>query len=78
MEKSWWDKREENENAWKVSAEDIIKSNYKCLDIKNPNKQEEKLESPEFYLNEYRKNYEKITEIKERLEQEIEILLKGE
>lgn len=77
LEKSWWDKREENENAWRVSAEDIIKSNYN-LDIKNPNKQEEKLESPEFYLNEYRKNYEKITEIKEKLKQELEILLKGE
>ena len=69
--------KRENENAWRVSAEDIIKSNYN-LDIKNPNKQEEKLESPEFYLNEYRKNYEKITEIKEKLKQELEILLKGE
>lgn len=77
LEKSWWENREENENAWRVSAEDIIKSNYN-LDIKNPNKQEEKLESPEFYLNEYRKNYEKITEIKEKLKQELEILLKGE
>lgn len=77
LEKSWWENREENENAWRVSAEDIIKSNYN-LDIKNPNKQEEKLESPEFYLSEYRKNYEKITEIKEKLKQELEILLKGE
>ena len=77
LEKSWWEQRIENEYAWKVSAEDIIKSNYN-LDIKNPNKQEEKLESPEFYLNEYEKNYKEILEIKNRLKEELELLLKGE
>ncbi len=77
LEKSWWEQRVENEYAWKVSAEDIIKSNYN-LDIKNPNKQEEKLESPEFYLNEYEKNYKEIVEIKNRLKEELELLLKGE
>lgn len=39
-EKSWWENRVENENAWKVSIEDIVKNNYN-LDIKNPNKVEE-------------------------------------
>lgn len=77
LEKKWWNNREENEFAWKVSVEDIIKSNYN-LDRKNPNKQEEKLESPEFYLNEYKRNYDEIVRIKDRLKDELESLLKGE
>jgi len=39
LEKKWWNNRGENENAWKVSIDDIIKWNYN-LDIKNPNKEE--------------------------------------
>lgn len=77
LEKKWWNNREENEFAWKVSVEDIIKANYN-LDIKNPNKQEEKLESPEFYLDEYKRNYDEIVKIKDRLKDELESLLKGE
>ena len=33
---AWWDKREENERAWKVSVEQIL-ANECNLDIKNPN-----------------------------------------
>jgi type I restriction enzyme M protein len=33
---AWWNKREKNQLAWKVSAEDILKNNCN-LDIKNPN-----------------------------------------
>ncbi|MGL6076770.1 MAG: N-6 DNA methylase [Fimbriiglobus sp.] len=33
---AWWNKREENERAWKVSAEKIAANGYN-LDIKNPN-----------------------------------------
>ena len=33
--KAWWDKRVENEQAWKVSIEDLKANNY-SLDIKNP------------------------------------------
>ncbi len=33
---AWWNKREENPQAWKVPAEDILKNNCN-LDIKNPN-----------------------------------------
>ena len=32
----WWNSREENENAWKVSVDDVAKNNYN-LDIKNQN-----------------------------------------
>jgi len=34
--KKWWNNREENENAWKISIDTIIKRDYD-LDIKNPN-----------------------------------------
>ena len=37
LEKKWWNNREENEYAWKVSVEDIKARNYN-LDFKNPNK----------------------------------------
>ena len=39
----WWEKREENERAWKVAAADVLKYNGDGalvsvnLDIKNPN-----------------------------------------
>lgn len=34
-EKEWWNNRVENERAWKVSLEDVIKNKYN-LDFKNP------------------------------------------
>jgi type I restriction enzyme M protein len=45
--KKWWDNRVENENAWKVLCNDVVKINEQgaCfelnLDIKNPNKKKE-------------------------------------
>lgn len=35
LEKEWWNNREENEYAWKISIEDIRKRNYN-LNINNP------------------------------------------
>ena len=35
-EKAWWDIREENEFAWRVSVEDLAASGFN-IDIKNPN-----------------------------------------
>lgn len=40
LEKAWWNNREENAYAWKVSAEELKKRNYN-FDIKNPNSTEE-------------------------------------
>lgn len=36
LEKAWWNNREENQYAWKVSAEELKKRNYN-FDIRNPN-----------------------------------------
>lgn len=77
VEKAWWNDRVETENAWKVSVADIEKNGFN-LDIKNPNKVEEKLESPEFYLTKYEHNLHEIREIKEQLKKELELLLRGE
>jgi len=41
--KKWWNNREESEICWKVDIQTIIDRNYD-LDIKNPNKKEEKHE----------------------------------
>ncbi|MDK2801124.1 MAG: type restriction enzyme protein [Clostridiales bacterium] len=43
LEKQWWNNREENEYAWKVSIEEIKNRNYN-LDIKNPNNKGVKIE----------------------------------
>ena len=40
LERNWWNKREENKYAWKVSAEELKKRNYN-FDIKNPHSTEE-------------------------------------
>lgn len=40
--KAWWEKREENEVAWKVPIQTIIDRSYD-LDIKNPNKKVEEV-----------------------------------
>jgi type I restriction enzyme M protein len=45
----WWDAREESENAWCVSIDDIKARNYN-LDIKNPNKIVEGLGDPDELL----------------------------
>ena len=40
LEKKWWNKREENQYAWKVSIDEIKERSYN-LDIKNPHAGEE-------------------------------------
>jgi type I restriction enzyme M protein len=37
----WWHQREESDQSWQVSIETLANNDYK-LDIKNPNKIEEK------------------------------------
>ena len=53
ISKDWWNRRKENEFAWKVSTKEIIERNYN-LDIKNP------------FENEIEKNYS-TSEILEKL-----------
>ncbi|MDP4270229.1 MAG: class I SAM-dependent DNA methyltransferase [Bacteroidota bacterium] len=70
---AWWGSeadgfaaRVENEQAWKVSAEDIKARNYN-LDIKNPHVGEQFNHDPEKLLAQYQKQQERITDLRNQL-----------
>jgi type I restriction enzyme M protein len=65
-EKAWWNKREENTQAWKVSIEDIKKRGYN-LDIKNPHQEIDTLASPEVLLEKFRNTEQKISSIQDEI-----------
>ena len=52
LEKAWWDDREENEYAWRVTADEIKARNYN-LDIKNPHRAEAANGDPDELLERY-------------------------
>lgn len=66
LEKAWWDKREENQYAWKVSAEEIAKRGFN-LDVKNPHQEADNLASPEVLLEQFRATEEKISSVQESI-----------
>jgi len=72
LEKQWWNNREENEYAWKVSIEEINSRNYN-LDIKNPNSQVDNgvNKSPREILEKFYVSYQKVIENIKLLEKEI-------
>jgi len=69
-EKKWWKKRKESEVSWKVSIDDIKKSNYN-LDIKNPNVIDEAMGDPREILQSYNKITKEIISIREQLKKEL-------
>ncbi|WP_432823428.1 N-6 DNA methylase [Trichloromonas sp.] len=74
-EKSWWggeerSGREESEQAWKVSVEQIKANGYN-LDIKNPNTVEDDHGDPEELLAEYKTLLASVAETREKLKQEL-------
>lgn len=74
-EKAWWDKREENEYAWKVTIDDIKEKDYN-LDIKNPYSEEEELLDPKVALQKYLEAVNQVNEVKQKLIDELSALLK--
>ena len=69
----WWGNAEdgfktrvENEQAWKVSAADIVKRNYN-LDIKNPHVGEQITHDPDELLALYNKEQGEITNLRNQL-----------
>lgn len=67
----WWDYREENEHAWKVSVEEIIKNDYN-LDIKNPNKAKaEEYRDPEEIVASIFEKEKRIFELLEGIQEKI-------
>jgi len=60
---AWWDKREENERAWKVPVEQIL-TNDCNLDIKNPNAKEDfEHLPPEQLVDDIMRKEERIAEV---------------
>ncbi len=66
LEKDWWNNREENKHAWKVSAEEIKARNFN-LDIKNPHQETDDLASPEKLLEQYQSTEKRISEIQNEI-----------
>lgn len=66
LEKVWWDKREENKNAWIVSADEIKARDYN-LDIKNPHQESDDLASPEVIIEQFRATESKIGSIQDEI-----------
>lgn len=63
LEKKWWNSREENDRAWKVSIDEIKNSQYN-LDLKNPNKKDEKEEMTlDGIFDELEKNFQDCVEL---------------
>ncbi len=65
-EKAWWNKREENELAWRVPIQAIKDRNYN-LDIKNPHQVIDDLGDPGEILEKYREAETEIHKIQNRI-----------
>lgn len=74
LEKKWWNNREENEYAWKISVEEIKNRNYN-LDFKNPNKEEEDLGDPKMLLEKYHEAKAEVSKLQESLIEELRKIL---
>lgn len=72
IEKNWWEKRVENDCAWKVNIDEIRQRNYN-LDIKNPNKQEDSIvnQTPQELLKKFQVSYSKVLDVIKAMEQEL-------
>lgn len=71
--KDWWNNREENEHAWKVSLKEIIAENYD-LDFSNPRTKQEKYgdKSALELIGELIHSQKEVTELLERLQKELD------
>ncbi len=76
-EKAWWDNREENTHAWRVSIEDIRANGYN-LDIKNPHVVEADAGDPDELLAEYQVLLADLAETRNRLRDELSAALGAE
>lgn len=65
-EKEWWNNRVENDHAWKVSIDEVVKRDYN-LDIKNPRTTVDVLESPEELLVTYRNKQQEVKKVLEQI-----------
>jgi type I restriction enzyme M protein len=64
--KEWWDKRVENEVAWKVTAEEVKARGYN-LDIKNPHTEEDDHGDPEELLAKLEESERETAKLRDQL-----------
>jgi len=76
-EKTWWENREENEFAWKVSVEEIKDGGYN-LDIKNPNSADEGPGDPDELLADLERIRGETVQSLARLKEELASALEGQ
>ena len=69
-ESKWWKKREANEFAWKVSAQEVKDRGYN-LDMKNPSVEEAGHGDPDKLLKEYQKVEAALADTRDKLSQEL-------
>lgn len=65
-EKAWWNNREENKYAWKVSAKEIKERGYN-LDMRNPYQEVNELASPAELLEKYRVTQGNISSVQDKI-----------
>lgn len=71
MLQKWWNNREENEHAWRMSVERITNNEYN-LDIKNPNKPKaEEYRPPEEIITNVIKKEKRLLEIMHEIQEHI-------
>ncbi|MBP1909682.1 type I restriction-modification system subunit M [Methanolobus bombayensis] len=75
-EKAWWQNREENEFAWKVTIDEIKANNYN-LDIKNPHVTDIDHGDPEELLADYKTLLSEIEDTRNTLKSELMTALEG-
>lgn len=81
---NWWGSeadgfahREQTEQAWQVSIEEIVDRNYN-LDIKNPHICEQITHAPDELLQQYQEQQQTITDLREQLKASLHQALNGE
>ncbi|PGH71495.1 SAM-dependent methyltransferase [Bacillus thuringiensis] len=75
-EREWWNNREENNFAWKVTIDEVKVRNYN-LDFKKPYSKEDELLSPEEALQKYDRAMQQVQKVKNTLKQELSAILEG-
>lgn len=76
LEKKWWNKRKQNEYAWKVSVQEIEDKNYN-LDFKNPYVLDVDLGDPDELMKEYEEITKKLIATRDLLKKELMQALGG-
>jgi type I restriction enzyme M protein len=64
--RDWWDNREENEVAWKVSVDEVKARGYN-LDFKNPHTEEDDLGDPEELLVKLEQSEQETAQLRDQL-----------